>query len=332
MKDIGIGVVGCGFVGRGAHVPSIPAIEGARLAAVADPDDKRRTKAATKHGAEANYKDYSELVKDPNVDAVIISVPTQMHAQVALAAIEAGKHVLCEMPLANNLEEVDQMIAAATKQGVHLMPGLTFRFTSNYAKAKALIDAGKVGSPTSMLYREFIPAKELAKQWPPDAWVWKLKESGGPLYTLSVWSIDLLRHLTGSEITEVHGAAKYTPLEQFGGTLGYDCSAMLRFANGVVGSLQFSGTVNASAATSTLEVVGDANSTVKAIDNDLVILYEDDPVETKWNVKEHGPRMWGHEQQNAYFVQCLREGNAPSITPEDGRKAMEVAWQIADVG
>lgn len=329
MKDIGIGVIGCGFVGRGAHVPAFAAMEGAQLAAVADPDSKRRNKAATKHGAKSSYEDYMDLVKDPDVDAVVVAVPTSLHAKATLAAIEAGKHVLCEMPLAVSLEETDEMIEAANRQGVFLMPGLTFRFTPNFVKAKEMLEAGEIGKPAAVLYREFIPASDLAGQWPVESWMWKVEESGGPLYTLAVWSIDLLRWLFDTEIVDVQAAVKYTVLEKFGGTLGYDACATLKLASGVVGSLQYSGSVTHSASTSALEVVGDSTHVIKAAGNDKVTLFSEDPTKTEWDVKQPGAGMWGHLQQDEYFVRCIRDGQAPQITPEDGLKAMEIALQIA---
>lgn len=328
MKELGVGVIGCGFVGRGAHVPSIANIEGARLAAVADADEQRRNKAAAKHKAESSYDDYRKLVKDPQVDVVIVALPTTLHVQAALAALEAGKHVICEMPLATSLEEADRLIDAASRSSAILMPSLTFRFTSIYVKAKEMITQGVLGKPTSALYREFIPASDLARQWPADCWMWKIKESGGPLFTLSVWSIDLIRWLFDTEITHVQSEVNYTPLEKTGGTLGYDAYATLRLANGMVACLQYSGSVNHAAAESNLEVIGDSTGMLSASHNDLVTLYGESPQKTIWNLKESGPRMWGHEQQNEYFVHCIREGRKPAIKPEDGRRAMEIALQI----
>jgi predicted dehydrogenase len=328
MDKIGVGVVGCGFVGRGAHVPALKTIECAHLAAIADPDEKRRTKAATKYDVPGAYEDYQQLIDDPDVQAVIVSVPTHLHAEVSLAAIKAGKHVLCEMPLAANLEEADEVIAAANEAGVYLMPSLTFRFTPNYVKAKQMIQDGVLGAPTAMLYRELIPAKDLAKQWPPGCWVWDVEETGGPLFTLSVWSLDLMRWLNDAEIVEVHPVTKYTPLEQFGGTLGYDSFCNLRLSNGVVACIEYSGSVASSVSSSLLEVIGDSTSVLRATDNDRVILVGEDPEKTEWNVKEPGPRMWGHEQQDEHFVRSILDGTAPCIAPEDGRKAMEVALQI----
>ncbi len=330
MNDIGVGVIGCGFVGRGAHVPAFAMINGARLAAVADPDPKRRNKAAAKHGAKSSYEDYQDLINDPEVDAVVVAIPTPLHAKAALAAIQAGKHVLCEMPLAASLEEADEMIEAAEKKGVFLMPGLTFSFTPNYVKAKAMLNAGAIGKPSAVLYREFISASDLASQWPASSWMWKVEQSGGPLYTLAVWSIDLFRWLFDTEIDDVQAAVKYTTLEKFGGTLGYDACATLKLANGVVGSLQYSGSVPRSASRSALELVGDSTCVIHASGNDKVTLLGEDPSETVWSVKQPGAAMWGHLQQDGYFVHCIRNGQPPEITPDDGRKAMEIALKIAN--
>ncbi len=329
MGKIGVGVAGCGFVGRGAHVPAFATMEHAQLAAVADADDVRLGKVQKKHGVSRVYKDYLQLIEDPEVEVVVVSLPTALHAPAALAAIRAGKHVLCEMPLALNLKDADQVIEAADKAGVTLMPSLTFHFTPNYVKAKEIIDGGKLGRITTLMYREFIPAKDLAMQWPVNSWMWNIEESGGPLYTLAVWSIDLLRWLAGADIVEVNPTTKYTKLEKYGGTLGYDAAASLRFANGMVGCLQYSGSVTHSASASRLEVIGDSTYLLDAFHNDKVTLLAEDPCKSEWDVKQSGARMWGHYQQDEYFIKCLQDKTPPSITGLDGRKAMEVADKIA---
>ncbi len=331
MDTIGVGVVGCGFVGYGAHVPAFKTIEGSRLVAVADADAKRRDKAAEKYQVKS-YAEYSDLVKDPEIQAVVVAVPTPLHAEVALAAIEAGKHVLCEMPLAANLTQADEIISAAQRRSVYLMPSLTFRFSPPFVKVKQLIDDGTIGEPCAVTYREFIAAKDLARQWPPSAWVWNLQKSGGPLFTLAVWSVDLVRWLLGTELTDVHSAVKYTPLPQYGGTLGYDASAVSQLTNGVSACFQFSGSVAESASTCSLEVTGSSTAFVRTTAHEAVTLCSEEPYRTEWQVKQSGPRMWGHLQQDEHFIRCLQEGRAPSITPEDGRIAMEVAERIAQAG
>jgi predicted dehydrogenase len=329
MTSIGIGVIGCGFVGAGAHVAAVTAIEGACLVALADPDPKRLAKVARKHQPESAYGDYADLLKDRQVGAVIVAVPTPLHAAVSLAAIEAGKHVLCEMPLTANLEEADILIAAARRAGVCLMPGLTYRFTPNYVRARELLRRGALGTISALHYREFIPARDLARQWPPGAWIWRIEQSGGPLYTLAVWSIDLCRWLLDSEVTQVEAAVRYTPLPHLAGSLGYDACATLKFHSGAFAGLQYSGSVPESAAGSWLHVMGSSTSVLQASGNDTLCLLGEDPARTQWSLKELGAKAWGHQQQDEYFIRCLLEGRQPDLTPEDGRKAMEIAQIIA---
>jgi predicted dehydrogenase len=236
------------------------------------------------------------------------------------------------MPLAPSLEEADRLIEAAQRAGVCLMPSLTFRFTPNYVRAKEIITAGTLGKPTGVMYREFIAASDLASQWPADSWMWQVDKSGGPLFTLAVWSIDLVRWLFDTEIASADPVVKYTPLARTGGTLGYDAYVSLRLANGMVGCLQYSGSMIRAAAGSKLEVIGDGPCSLAAAENESVTLLGEQPQSTTWNLKESGSRMWGHQQQNAYFVRCLREGRQPDVRPEDGRKAMEIALQIARKG
>jgi predicted dehydrogenase len=295
---------------------------------VADPDEGRIANVKEKYDTKT-YADYADLIQDPDVHVVVVSVPTPLHAPVALAAIDAGKHVLCEMPLASTISEAEEIVAAARQKGIVLMPSLTFRFTPTFVKVKQMLADGVLGEPTAAIYRELIPASDLAKQWPPESWMWDVPRSGGPLFTLAVWSIDLFRWLFDTDIHTVGSAVKYTKLPQYGGTLGYDCAAAVGMVSGLAGCLQYSGTSNSSGSSNTLEVIGSSGAVVKVNANETVTLYGDDPVKTEWNVKEPGARMWGHVQQDEHFVRCLLDGKSPSISPEDGIKAMEIALRLA---
>ena len=212
-KTLGVGIVGCGFVGYGAHVPAFSSMPGAKLVAIADADQNRREKITKKYGVQTTYADYAELCRGSG-GAIGRGLGPHAAARQSHAGRDQGRQA-CDLRNAagRDLAEADEMIDAAKKAGVLLMPSLNFHFTPNYVKAKELLDKGAVGTPTFLMYREFIPAKDLAKQWPPHSWMWKMEESGGPLYTLAVWSIDLLRWLTRSEIVkvtrrhQVHGAA-----------------------------------------------------------------------------------------------------------------------------
>jgi len=328
-SEVGIGLVGLGFVGEKAHLSAFKSIRGAKLAAVADIDTERARKAAEKFKLKSVYSSHSELIRDPEVEAVVISVPTFLHRQIAVDAMRAGKHVLCEMPLAPTLKEAKEIVDEASRADVIFMPSLNFRFTPNYVKAKELIKGGSVGTPVAAFYREFISAEDLAQQWPPNSWAWdETKSGGGPGFTLSVWSIDLLRWLMQAEVAKVNSASKNVVLKEFGGTTGYNSLAVLKFSNGAVATLQFSGLVRPAASMSKLELLGDNMNSLLAEGNDHLVLYGAKPDKQEWIFREKGPRVWGHLQEDQHFVESILQKKRPRITAEDALKAQEIATTI----
>jgi predicted dehydrogenase len=260
---------------------------------------------------------------------VVVSVPTFLHPQFAKDAMKAGKHVLCEMPLGPTMAETKEVVEEAERAGVVFMPSLNYRFTPNFVKAKSLIEKGLLGKPVAAFYREFIPATVLAEQWPAKSWAWDDKKSGGgPGFTLSVWSIDLLRWLLRAEVVDVHSTWNEPVLQAFGGTIGYCSLSVLKFSNGTVATLQFSGLVRPAIGISRLEIVGDNTSSLTATNNDAITFYGEDPHEQHWDLREPGSRVWGHYQEDQHFVDCILNKKQPIITGEDAIKAQEVATKI----
>jgi predicted dehydrogenase len=327
-RKVGVAVVGAGFVGGQAHVPAFNKIPGSQLVALGDQDEERIKKFSEKYHVKY-YVRYDELLNDPKVNAVVLAVPTPFHFDMSMKAIEKGKHVLCEMPLAPTANEAYQLTKEAEKAGVALMPVLNFRFTPNYVKAKELIDAGKIGKPMAVAFREFIAAKDLAAQWPAGSWAWDIKRSGGyPDFTLSVWSIDLLRWLLNAEISEVEWKSSYAPLKEYGGIKSYNTMGTLKFSSGAVASLHFSSMVAPTAGTSRLEVFGDKTCSLLANWNDSLTLIGQDPERQEWMFREGGTRVWGHYQLDEHFIQSILSGSKPKITADDAAKAIEVASKI----
>ena len=117
-KTVGIGIVGLGFVGEKAHIPSFHSIVGSELVAVSDIDIGHAKKVAEKYKIESVYYSYKDLIRDPKVDAVVISAPTFLHHQIAMYAISSGRHVLCEIPIAATMQEAKEMVDAAERSGV----------------------------------------------------------------------------------------------------------------------------------------------------------------------------------------------------------------------
>jgi len=328
MDHVGIGIVGLGFVGEKAHLPAFASIPEAKVAAVADVDPERVRRACERFDIPSAYLNHRDLVKDPIVDAVVVAVPTYLHAQVSLDAIKAGKHVLCEMPLSPTIEEARRIVEEARRAKIILMPSLNFRFTPNYVKARQLIDAGVIGEPRAAYYREFIAAEVLAQQWPAGSWAWDpAKTGGGPSFTLSVWSIDLIRWLLKSEVTEAYSCSNDVTLNQYG-TRGYNLFAVLQYSNGAVANLQYSGSVRPSMGESRLEILGTNMSSLTAAENKTLTLHGDEPDRKEWIFRMKGPKVWGHYQEDEHFTNSILQNIEPAVSGEDALKAQETALKI----
>ncbi len=152
---LNIGLIGSGFMGQ-AHAdafrrarmlyPNLPMAP--HLYCLADANDELAAKAAARFGFETSTGDWRELINDPKVDVVDITSPNHLHCEMALAAIEAGKHVYCEKPLAVTLEEAERMAAAARRKGVKTLVAFNNIKTPAALLAKQLIERGDIGTPT----------------------------------------------------------------------------------------------------------------------------------------------------------------------------------------
>src|SRR5947209_17773538 len=120
------GIIGCGAIAQRRHIPECVANPESKLAALADPVKERVDELAAKYGAKA-YTDYKEMLRDPGIDAVVVCGPNALHAQQSIDALSAGKHVLCEKPMATTREDAKAMLAAAKKNKKFLMIGLNQR-------------------------------------------------------------------------------------------------------------------------------------------------------------------------------------------------------------
>lgn len=327
-EKVGVAVVGVGFVGGSAHTPSFKKIPGSELVALCARTEKRVKQLSEKYGVKY-YLDYDELLNDPGIDAVVLAVPTPSHFDFAMKAIGKGKHVLCEMPLAPTIEETAKLADAAKKAGVILMPVLNFRFTPAYIQAKEMIESGEIGEPIAVHYREFIPVMSLAEQWPASSWAWDIEKSGGyPDFTLAVWSLDMLPWILRSEIESAEWMSNYRKFEEYGGILGYNTMGVLKFSNGVVGSLHLSSSVNRSASTTRLEVYGANSNVLHVIWNNKIVLYGSEEKPREWDIQVSGTRVWGHRQLDEHFINCVLGKEEPKVAAEDAIKAIRAAKKI----
>ncbi|MEM2738633.1 MAG: Gfo/Idh/MocA family oxidoreductase [Candidatus Bathyarchaeia archaeon] len=206
MKKIGLGLIGLGFIGK-VHLRNCLKLKSARVVAVADVS-KRALEYARNFGVKQLYTDYHELLKLKDVDAVIISLPTHLHAECAISAMEAGKHVFLEKPLARDLKEGEKIISAMNKNCVKLMVGYPLRFVPEFINLKKEIESGFLGDvqiaqAVNIGAGPFFHRAESAVPSPvPEWWLDKDLTGGGALMDLGSHMINLTRWYFG-EIKEI---------------------------------------------------------------------------------------------------------------------------------
>lgn len=188
-RTLGVCVVGCGFMGA-IHAARWRDLPRARVLAVADIDPGRAQALAARVGAQA-YTDYAEALRHPGVEAVSVCLPTHLHAEVALAAIGLGKHVLCEKPMALRLEDAERMRAAAQAQGVTLGIGFMRRHSPVVHDLRAWLATGYFGRP--VLYQAADIRELRPKRLMHDA-----DGNGGPVIDMAVHLFDLWAHVFDS--------------------------------------------------------------------------------------------------------------------------------------
>lgn len=150
-----LAVLGCGWFGREAHLANLVRMEDVEVVAASSRSAENRQKAAEIAPQARLFEDWRSVIELPEVDAVVIALPNHLHAEAAVAALNAGKHVLCEKPLGRTVAECNAVIDAAKRAGRVLQVGHELRFQRLYVEAKRLVDSGAVGQPRMMWCQEF---------------------------------------------------------------------------------------------------------------------------------------------------------------------------------
>jgi len=191
-QTIGVGIIGAGGIARGVHIPGYQKLENVKVVAVADPVEASRD-AAIELGVETAFADFREMLERDDIQVISVTTPNFMHAEATIAALEAGKHVLCEKPLAMNTQEGEAMVEAARRTGNKLMCGFHYRFTPEVQCLKKFAAAGSFGdmyyTRVQALRRRGIPGWGL--------FINKEKNGGGPLIDIGVHMLDSAMHVLG---------------------------------------------------------------------------------------------------------------------------------------
>ena len=155
MTQIGVAIIGCGGITLQNHLPGLALCPEAKVVALCDTDPAVLQRARQLSGVNACFADYQEALRREDVQAVIIATPNVSHAPAALAAASAGKHVLCEKPLALGLEQALQMVRAAEAAGVRHMTAFTYRFVPAFRYLQHLVKSGAIGEPYHFRIQRF---------------------------------------------------------------------------------------------------------------------------------------------------------------------------------
>lgn len=324
MDKVKVAVIGCGSIARRRHLPEYHAEENVEIVAVCDVVKERAEEMARVYGGTA-YTDYHKLLEDSEIDAVSVCLPNALHAPVSIAALNAGKHVLCEKPMATSQEEAEAMVQSAKVNDRKLMIAHNQRFVASHSKAKELIESGDIGRIYSFRTTFGHPGPE---QWSIDgatSWFFdKERAFIGAMGDLGVHKSDLIRYLLG-EIVEVGALVETNAKENT--DVDDNAVCILKTENGVIGTLTASWSYVSGADNSTI-IYGE-NAVLRLEDDpdySLIVEYKNGDVIKhelkKIQTNEEGGQQTTHVIEK--FVDCIVHKTVPAVSGEEGMKSLQV--------
>ena len=316
---VGVGIVGAGFMGN-THANAYHLIPGSKVVAVADIEPDRASNFAEKHGARP-YGSLENMLKDPAVQVVDVTLPTYLHSGAAIQAAEGGKHVICEKPMALTLKEADSMIKAAKKNGVELMIAQVMRFWPEWAYLAEKVKTREFGRIKAIRCLRL----SSEPQWGWKKWTLDVNKAGGATVDLHIHDTDFITHVLGRpkavmstgwvdhiQTTYDYGRRAvalamggWFPLQGYPFLMSYEC--FLDHA--------------------TLTYYSDRKPTLTVFQRskdpyspDLAGARAASEV-TTGNISELG----GYYEELKYFVECLERDKKPDrIRPEEARQSLEI--------
>lgn len=318
-RTLGWGIVGLGRIASTQIAPAIAASPQSTLASVVSRDQGRAEEFAKAHGAGSALDDYAAMLADPQVGAVYIATPNALHAEQVIAAARAGKHVLCDKPLATTVSDAQRCLDECRAAGVKL--GITFQ-TRNHdgmAEAAELVASGGIGRVV-IAEVQMSAGRNLPRGWRTDPALAGL----GTLNNIGVHGFDVLRYLLGSEVREVTALADSEP----GFQVDTAALVLLRFANGTLGCVN-------------------ANQSVPNARDDIVLYGSEGRIlgqnlsrpgrdGTLEFITRDGTRKIRAASHDAYrrtiddFARAVLDGREPSPSGEDGLRSVQLTTAIAE--
>ncbi|MBI4873308.1 MAG: Gfo/Idh/MocA family oxidoreductase [Acidobacteria bacterium] len=325
-----VGIIGSGFAAD-VHATAFQDLPGeAEVVAVASPDRLQAGHLAARYGIPKVYGEHRQMLREAEIELVTIAAPNFLHAQMTLDCARAGKHVVCEKPLAMTLEEAGEMIDVCRRQGVLLFYAEELFFAPKYVKAKEMADQGAFGK----IYQ----VKQSEKHFGPHAdWFWNVEQSGGGALmdlgchgiAFCYWFLNRapIRGVYCQMGTHVHGDK----------TRGEDNSiCILEFESGAVGVVENSW-ARRGGMDDRIEVYGESGVTYADLlmgnalptysEHGFGYAVEKAPTTKGWSWPVY-EEIWnyGFPQEMRHFARCVRGKETPASTGEDGRIVLEALY------
>jgi len=327
--EVGVGLVGSGFIGQ-VHAEAVSRSALASVSAVASRSADRAEDFAGRLGIPAWHTDYRELVARNDVDLVCVAVPNWLHRDIVVAAAEAGKHVVCEKPLARTLAEADEMIAACRSAGVKLMYAEDLCFAPKYVRAKELADEGALG--------EVYLVRQSEQHFGPHSdWFWEPELSGGGvLMDMGCHGIEFARWVHGKPDVRSVSAEVGTFVHHQRTSADDHAIVIIRFEGRRVGLIEVSW-AKPGGVDDRVEIVGSAGVTYADLlrGSSLTTFsgvgygyaVEKAPDTRGWTFTMFD-ELWnsGFPQEMDHFVRCVAEDTVPDESGEDGRAVLEIIY------
>ena len=309
---VNVGLIGAGRIGR-VHAKNLAyRIPEANLVAVADVFLEAAEKCAADFQISSVSQDPQAVLKNKDVDAVIICSSTNTHAQFISDAAKAGKHIFCEKPIALDLQTIDQALADVDASGVKLQLGFNRRFDPNFKQARDMVAAGKIGKPHIV----HIIARDPAP--PPIEYI---KVSGGIFLDQTIHDFDMARFLIDSEVEEIYAIGGVMVDPAIGEAGDIDTALItLRYANGAIGMIDNSRR-SVYGYDQRVEVFGSEGSVV--VGNSMphtAVLSNVESIQSAKPLYFFLERyMDAYAAEMKVFIDCILQDTPPPVTGIDGR-------------
>lgn len=334
---LGCAIVGVGMIAR-FHALALKEVPGVELKALVSRKEKNARQLADKEKLQVDiYTDLTKVLARPDIHIIIITTPSGAHMEPAVAAAQAGKHVVVEKPLEITLERCDRIIEACTKNGVQLCTIFPSRFHDANIELKKAVQAGRFGRLTL--------GETTCKWWRSQAYYdeggWKgtqALDGGGALMNQAIHNVDLLLWMMGQP-TQICGFTAMLAHERI--EVEDTSVACLRFANGALGVIQATTSVFPGLP-KTIAIHGDRGTAV--IEQEDILRWELSPeIPDDARIKERFAKKvgasggasdpssisyQGHARQLTDFVAAIQEGRPPLVDGREGRRAVEVILAI----